>query len=132
MNTEDTGSRQSPITLLIADDDRDHCYATKSILEASGYRILLAHDGETTLEKVFHLHPRLVMLDSMLPQKPGLDCLRAIRRHPSAQSLPVIMCSGKGDLDYVLECTEAGADGFLHKPFDAEDLVVRIDRVLRA
>ena len=117
--------------ILIADDDRDHCLAVRAILEHDGHQVFEAHDGQSAIDKVLEERPDLVILDSLLPNKPGLECLRFIKTHPELQSLPVLICSGKGDLEYVLECSEAGACGFVHKPYEPYVLSDRVLKTLR-
>lgn len=127
-----TAIHQGTKKILIADDDVDHCLAMRSILELAGHVVVEAHDGQTALDKLAAEQPDLVIFDSMLPQKTGLECLQFIKSHPALENIPVLICSGKGDLDYVLACSEAGAEGFVHKPYEPDDLRNRVRNILRS
>ncbi len=118
------------VDILIADDDTDHCFAMKKILEHAGYAVEVAHDGEIALRLLEELRPRLVIFDSLLPRKTGIECLREIQARLEMKSLRVAMCSARTNLDYVLECAEAGAEAFIHKPVEADTLLERIRKIL--
>ena len=118
--------------VLIADDNLAHCKVMHKILEREGYEVEEAHNGESALLAFDEWRPDLVILDSMLPQKCGLKCLHYIRGNPRKAEVRVVMCSAKTDIDYVMTCLEAGAGGFIFKPFEANRFSRRIKHILEA
>ncbi len=116
--------------ILIADDDKDHCLALRLALEKLDFQVEVAHDGVSALEKLREFHPKLVLMDSMLPELPGILCLRRIKQDADFFMTEVIMCSGAGNFDYTVECLEAGASGFVHKPCDLAELSEKVRRLL--
>ncbi len=122
---------EKKIKVLIADDNTAHCSIMRRLLEKDGYIVSEAHSGEIAVQFFEEWKPDIVVLDSMLPQKCGLECLLHIRSHPRQNEVKVVMCSAKTDIDYVLSCLEAGADGFIFKPFEAERFQRRIRHIAR-
>lgn len=133
MNAEDGDARgelAAPRRVLVADDEKGHRKVMRKLLEAGGFEVEEAEDGDIAIEKLRTFAPRLVILDSMLPCRPGIECLRAIKASPETRHIPVMICSARGDIGYVLECAESGAAGYIHKPFDAEGFADRVRRAM--
>jgi len=124
-------SSPSSTSILVADDDEDHRYVLRYLLEREGFSVSEAGDGDAVLAFMEARTPALIILDSLLPRRTGFECLRTIKSDPRFRGVPVMICSGRGDLPYVLQCSEAGAAGFLHKPVAAENLIDRIRHALR-
>ncbi len=115
-------------TILVVDDEPHIRELVKVFLEASGYRVLEAADGETALELARSSHPDLVVLDLMLPGTDGWEVCRRLRQ---ASGLPIIMLTARTDeVDRVVGL-ELGADDYLTKPFSPRELVARVRAVLR-
>ncbi len=113
---QDTG------TILVCDDEPMMLQVAGSILKRFGYEVLTARDGKEALELVKNKanEIRLMLLDLILPGQNGLDIFRQI--HEIAPDLPVLLTSGFGKGDKVNEALEAGAAGFLQKPYGMETL----------
>jgi DNA-binding response OmpR family regulator len=114
--------------ILLADDDVELCRMLQEYLQAEGFGVDTAHDGEAALAKAESGNFDLIVLDVMMPRKSGFDVLRELR----ARSLtPVLMLTARGDdIDSVLGL-ELGADDYLGKPCNPRVLSARIRAVLR-
>ncbi len=115
-------------TILVAEDDPSCRSALHQYFERSGYRVIDANDGPSTLRSVFQHSASLVILDLGLPGFDGNDVLSKIRRH---SAVPVIVCSGRDSEDDRIRTLNLGADDFVVKPFSFAELEARVRAVLR-
>jgi two-component system KDP operon response regulator KdpE len=114
--------------VLIVDDEERILNFLKTKLGASGYDVLVARDGAEALKQVRVQQLDLVVLDLIMPQVDGLETLRRLR---SFSALPVIVLSARdADIDKI-KGLELGADDYLAKPFNPDELVARIEAVRR-
>jgi two-component system KDP operon response regulator KdpE len=114
--------------VLVVDDEAPIQRFVRAELEAQGYQVLLAGDGAEALARVADDRPDLVLLDVMMPDMDGFEVLRRLR---AASAVPVIMLTARGgDLDTV-RGLQSGADDYITKPFNPEELTARITAVLR-
>lgn len=100
-------------------------------LEAGGYEVVQAYDGEQALTIVEERVPDLVILDWMLPQVSGIEICRRLRRRPDTAKVPIIFLTARTDEPDRLRGLETGADDFITKPFSPAELLARIRAVLR-
>jgi len=115
---------------LIVDDDRDLAWLLSFRLTSRGYSVLIAQDGKEGLEKTRLESPDLVILDLMLPLLPGEEVCRQIRKDPVSEKIPIIMLTAKGsDVDKVVGKV-IGADHYVQKPFESEELLSLISHLL--
>jgi DNA-binding response OmpR family regulator len=115
-------------TVLLVEDARDLAQVIVRELEAAGYRVLHAPNGETALTLHTRERPDLIVLDWMLPRLDGLEVLRRVR---SEAATPVVMLTARDEeADRVLGL-EVGADDYLTKPFSMRELVARVRALLR-
>ena len=112
--------------LLVVDDDPDICDLLRDRLESEGFQVESASDGKTALRVLADTPVDGVLLDIALPELDGFDVLRQLR--PSHPTLPVVMMTAVEALDRAMAAVEAGAQGYLLKPFDASRLRHIIDR----
>ncbi|MBN1137202.1 MAG: response regulator [Anaerolineae bacterium] len=114
-------------TVLIVEDDPGISRLLGALLDFEGYEIEDAKDWDDVLFAVEQIRPDLAILDVHLRVGDGFDLLRQIRAHPdpSTARTPVLMMSG---MDYRFRCKQAGANGFLEKPFDRMALLEAIRR----
>lgn len=115
-------------TVLIVDDEqhiRLLIEQTLEELEDEGVDLLTAADGEEALVVMANQHPDLVFLDVMMPRKNGFEVVREIRADPAMSGAFVILLTAKGQADDRAEGFAAGADQYLTKPFDPDDLLRR-------
>ena len=113
--------------LLIVDDDPMTCRLIRLQLEMEGYPCETLSDPERILEVIDQAAPDLALVDFHLGTQGGLDLLQVIRNSEAYKHLPVILMSAT---DYERECRQAGADGFILKPFNWQDIARAINDIL--
>ena len=113
---------QRPSILLVEDDDllRD---SFSILLNEAGYHVLTAGTARGAIDTTRDERPGLVILDLGLPDRPGLDVVREIRRNPDTAATPVIALTGRVGPDEEEACLEAGCNRFLTKPVSAANLL---------
>ena len=116
-----------PIVLIVEDDSTIREMVCM-ILESSGYAAESACDGLEGLERFLATRPDLVILDVRMPRMDGWQTLEEIRRRSDC---PVVMLTAFGSTSDLVRGLKAGADDYLRKPFGADELVARVDAVLR-
>ncbi len=116
------------IRILVIEDDERIVRFLQRALSYEGHTVEVALDGETGLEKALQNPPDLIILDWMLPGMDGLEVLRRLRAHGS---WPVIMLTAKDAVQDRVEGLDMGADDYLTKPFDLDELLARIRALLR-
>jgi DNA-binding response OmpR family regulator len=113
--------------ILIAEDDDLMLKTLEFRLKRDGHEVIIARDGREALEKVDEFKPDLVITDIMMPYLSGLEIIGSIRqKYPN--KIPIIILSGMGQEDVVLEAFQLGADDYITKPFSPNELSVRIKR----
>ena len=117
--------------ILVADDEIAVQHIVARALAAMPYEVVAASDGVQALEMTETLGPDLIVLDVNMPRKNGWQVLRELRGHLRSRAIPVIMLTGRGDLASEVEGLEMGADDYITKPFELEDLCARVRSVLR-
>ncbi|TCJ05688.1 response regulator transcription factor [Cytobacillus praedii] len=115
-------------TILIVEDEIPISQVLKVYLQKANFNTVHAFDGEEAIEMFTANKPALVLLDVMLPRKDGWAILKEIRRQSDC---PVIMLTALGDVNYRLTGLNDGADDYISKPFIAEEVVARVNAVLR-
>lgn len=115
-------------TVLIVEDDPNIADLLHLYLEKEGYATTIASDGGKGVEKFRELHPDLVLLDIMLPVMDGWEVLRNIRQESKT---PVIMLTAKGETNDKVTGLKMGADDYVTKPFEAKEVLARVEAVLR-
>lgn len=123
------GMDSSKTTILVAEDDPDVLHIVDTRLRAAGYRTVLALDGQQTLDALGKESPAVVILDLMMPKLTGFDVLIKIRQRE--QRPRTIVVSARGRDEDVTRAFELGADDYVNKPFNPEELVARIARLTR-
>ncbi|WP_409237299.1 response regulator transcription factor [Streptomyces sp. PA5.6] len=114
--------------LLVVEDDPDLGLALRTVLDRAGYETVLAEDGQTALRLLFAERPALMILDLVLP---GLDGWEVLDRTRDMTDLPVLILSGRTSPAEKVRGLRAGADDYLTKPFDTQELLARIEALLR-
>ncbi len=114
--------------VLVVDDEPIVCDSIRLVLEAQGLRVATVSDGRSALAHPAADGCRLVLCDLMLPESSGLDLLRAM--HARRPALPVVMITGYATAERALQAVQAGAAGFLPKPFDETELLTLVRRTL--
>ena len=117
--------------ILVADDDPDLRDIVRSILEPAGFHVVEAADGAAALEAVRSAHPDLLVLDFNMPRMTGPEVCAVLRADMLLRHLPVVMLTGRSDLHDKVHGIEAGADDYVLKPFEPQELLARVKMVLR-
>lgn len=112
--------------VLVVDDEPDIVEFLSTVLRDEGYPTSAARDGIDALESIRETRPALVILDLMMPRMTGFEVLDALRQRPISPRPSVIVLSAKSSHEDILTALEKGADDFIPKPFDLEDLLLRI------
>ena len=114
--------------LLIIDDDSPLLRLLEVAFRSEGYGVRTAQSGRLGLEAMAEYHPDLIILDVMMPKLDGIEVLRRIR---AASDIPVIMLTAKGEVGDRIRGLSFGADDYVPKPFNLDELLLRISSVLR-
>ena len=117
-----------PTTILVVDDERRYRELLEMNLTRRGYRVLVAGDGISALNVAEVELPDLIVLDLMLPGMDGYEVCRRIREY---SAVPIIMLTARAEDTQKVRGLELGADDYVTKPFSADELLARIDAVLR-
>lgn len=116
--------------ILIVDDEEDILAMVRMALESRGYDVVTARDGEEALRKARQEGPHVIVLDIVMPKLNGYQVCREIKKDESTRAIPVIMLTAKAEESDRFWGTETGADGYLTKPFDMQDLLKKIQELL--
>ncbi|MFD1983882.1 adenylate/guanylate cyclase domain-containing protein [Mesorhizobium newzealandense] len=120
-----------PPRILAVDDTPENLEILRMRLEANGYEVATAADGEEGLAKARELTPDLILLDIMMPKLDGISVVRVLKQDISLQAIPVILVTAKADTRDVVEGLDAGGDDYLTKPFEHQALLARVRSMLR-
>ncbi|MFQ5555319.1 MAG: response regulator [Acidimicrobiia bacterium] len=117
--------------ILVVDDDPDIIQFVKMNLELEGFEVETAENGRVALESAKSRPPDLILLDVMMPEMDGLTVLRRLRASPATANVPVIILTAKALAEDRVKGLDLGADDYITKPFDLEELLARVRTVLR-
>jgi DNA-binding response OmpR family regulator len=116
--------------ILIADDEPNILISLEYLMKREGFEVHLARDGHEALEVLRREHPRLVLLDVMMPGKSGFEVCQELRADDSLQGTLVLMLTAKGRDTDVAKGLAMGADAYMTKPFSTRDLVHKVREML--
>lgn len=119
-----------PDQILSIDDVEDNLILVKRILETQGYEVESATNGKMALEKIAIAEPDLILLDISMPEMDGYELTKIIRNNVKLSYIPILLITGFDEASAV-EGLDAGADDFIRKPFDIEELLARVRSLLR-
>ena len=116
---------------LIVDDSATERAILINCLQEIGIEVLTATSGEEALEKIANTHPDLILLDVMLPGRSGFEICRELKGSEATNKIPIILCSNKGtDMDKFWG-KKQGADAYIPKPVDQEELVQTVQQLIQ-
>ena len=121
---------QNPPTILVAEDNPDSRDALRALLEAYGFRVLTATNGEEAVKEALRQRPDLVLMDIMMPVMDGIEATRQLRERPEANQLPIVALTamaGSRELAMSAGCTD-----YLTKPIDIPVFLQTIRGILEA
>lgn len=119
-------------TVLVVDDEPQVVWVLQFSLEAEGYQTLSARDGVQALDEIRTHHPNLMVLDIMMPNMDGWTVLEEMMKLPREERPRVVMVSALSSLRDRAKAAELGADAFVAKPFNVEELIGVIHELERA
>jgi len=124
--------KQISPSIMIIEDDRIISGLLQHILARRGYQIHVALDGRMATAMIEEIEPpHLILLDVMLPFVDGFELLKQIRSKPNWTELPIIMLTSKAQEKNIVRALEAGANDYIVKPFQPEELVARVRRFVK-
>jgi two-component system, OmpR family, phosphate regulon response regulator PhoB len=117
--------------ILIVDDEADLVELLDYNLRQAGYNVVTAKDGAGAMAEVRRQRPDLILLDLMLPDIPGTEVCRRLRKDQGSEAIPIVMITARGEeIDRVVGF-EIGADDYVVKPFSPREVVLRVNAILR-
>lgn len=116
--------------ILIVDDEPDILRATKVRLISFGYDVITAGNGEELFESIDKELPDLILLDLRLPGMSGDEICRKLKAYEKSKNIPVVIFTASNDLNTSAIVKQSGADGYLIKPFDPEELLATIKKFI--
>jgi two-component system response regulator MprA len=114
--------------VLVVEDDEEIALVLQRSLRLEGYEVRIAGDGEAALDQSAAFNPDVVILDLGLPKLDGIEVARRLR---SADDVPILMLTARDALEWRVEGLDSGADDYLVKPFERQELLARLRALLR-
>jgi DNA-binding NarL/FixJ family response regulator len=127
---KDNSQRDSKKLLLI-DDDPNLILLVKDYLEFRGYDVMTAENGREALEVLDNKVPDMIICDVMMPEMDGYSLVKHIRQEPRTNTIPVLFLSAKGQSQDRVKGLNEGADVYMVKPFEPEELVAQVESSLK-
>ncbi len=116
--------------ILVVEDDKNIAEAEKMILETGGYEVDIAADGDEGLKKVPYFDPDLIILDLMMPKVDGVEVCKKLRADARNKDLKIVMVTAKDTEKDEMIGMEIGADDYICKPFEMDELLHVVKQVL--
>lgn len=117
--------------LMLVDDDPNLIILVSDYLEFRGYKVSIAENGQKAMEKLEEEVPELIICDIMMPEMDGYTLVKLIRENPRLDWIPVIFLSAKGQSQDRVKGLNTGADVYIVKPFEPEELIAQVESSLR-
>jgi DNA-binding response OmpR family regulator len=118
--------------ILLVEDEDDIAFLIRFLLERNGFEVDHSADGRQALERIEGgAPPALVLMDIMLPYHDGLELVERLRSKPAWQAVPLLMLTAKARETDIVKALELGADDYVTKPFQPEELLARIRRLVK-
>ncbi len=117
--------------ILVIDDLPENVFLLRDRLEHEGYEVLTAYDGKSGIEKAITEIPDLILLDVMMPDINGFDVCKTLVNDSKTSAIPIILVTAKTDVEDTKEGLDAGAYGYIKKPFNKVELLARVKSALK-
>ena len=117
--------------ILVVDDEQDMVFGLRMMLEANGFNVLAAFDGQEALDKARMGNPDLIVLDLMMPKLDGYKVCRLLKFDEKYKKIPIIMLTARTSDAEQKMGFEVGADAYLTKPFEQQVLMSKIKELLK-
>lgn len=112
--------------ILFIEDEPQQIMMVKMRLEANGYEVISATDGEDGLKKAYEEKPDLILLDLIMPKLDGFTVCERLKKDPETMAIPIIVITAMDDKDVLERCRALGANDLIGKPFESSDLMSMI------
>jgi CheY-like chemotaxis protein len=120
------------LPILVVDDNPDNAHIIRDYLEARGYPITVAYNGDDALKAFAEVKPALVLLDVMMPGRDGWQVCREMKQHPTlGRSVRIVMVTALDDWVNKRQALQTGADDFVEKPFELSKLASTVERNIK-
>jgi len=116
--------------VLLVDDEKDMLFMLRFRMEAAGYEVISAEDGIEGYASALRDKPDIILLDVLLPGIDGLQLCRKLKDSEALSRIPVLILTASNVKDVERKCSDAGADGYLKKPFDSLELLGKVKFLL--
>jgi len=116
--------------ILLIEDEPDFRFGVRMQLEANGYAVIEAEDGVAGLDAAREQSPDLIILDGRLPKMGGYEVARQLKGNQKYRAIPIVMLTARSQQSDKQTSQDAGADAYLTKPFDSDELVLTISKLL--
>lgn len=130
-NLEFVNPVQAQFLVLVVDDDDINRVLTRELLKTRGYEVMCAADAHEARDLIAAHPPDLILLDVIMPGKSGIDLCRELKENPATRLIPLILLTGMAEPEFKLRGINAGADDFLNKPINTQELFARVHSLLR-
>jgi len=120
----------SNVKIMVVEDSPTYLRQISALLQDQGYYIITAIDGEEAMEKAVQDDPNLIVLDVILPKKNGFQVCRQLKTSPATQNIKILMLTSKSQDSDRFWGLKQGADEYITKPFDNNDLVATVAKLL--
>jgi two-component system, OmpR family, response regulator VicR len=115
--------------ILVVDDNPDNANIIRDYLEAQGYPITVAYNGDDALKAFSEVKPSVVLLDVMMPGRDGWQVCREMKQHPTlGKNVRIVMVTALDDWVNKRQALQTGADDFVEKPFELSKLAATVER----
>ena len=131
MTNAQADARRSTTRVLVVDDEPAVAEVLRRLLVKEGYSVDVCNDGQEALNAMSDVRPHLVLCDVNMPGLTGIEVCRRLKQDPTYRLTPVVMVTGQAQREARLEGLEAGADDFLAKPVDPQELLIRVRSLVR-
>lgn len=131
MTSTQTDARRSTTRVLVVDDEPAVAEVLRRLLVREGYGVDVCNNGQAALDAMPTVRPHLVLCDVNMPGITGIEVCRRLKRDPAYRLTPVVIVTGQAQREARLEGLDAGADDFLAKPVDPQELLIRVRSLVR-
>lgn len=125
-------AQSTPGRVLVVDDEPINRDLLRGLLQDAGYEVEVGEDGVDAVRLSLSYQPDCILLDLIMPRLSGVDSCRAIKENGETAVIPVIVITGHADRDARIEAIKSGADDFLSKPYDADEVLLRVKNAVRS
>ncbi len=122
---------KEPAKILVVDDDANIINFFQYVLEEQGYTVEIAGNGIEAIKKVHSFFPDVILLDVVMPEMDGYEVTEELKNNPNTSNISIILVTGMDTVEDKVRGLESGADDFITKPFNFDELVARVKSLLK-